>query len=43
MPITRTETARKFLAKEIEKLSEEEGAIVRRFINRASTARNVAR
>ena len=43
MPVTRTETARKFLAKEIEKLSEEERAIVKRFINRASTARNVAR
>lgn len=43
MPVTRTETARKFLTKEIEKLSDEERAIVQRFINRGRTARNVAR
>jgi uncharacterized membrane protein len=43
MPVTRTETARKFLAKELEKLSEDEREIVQRFINRGRTARNVAR
>ncbi len=43
MPVTRTETARKFLAKELEKLSEGEREIVKRFINRGRTARNVAR
>ena len=43
MPVTRTETARKFLAKELEKLSEDEREIVKRFINRGRTARNVAR
>lgn len=43
MTVTRTDTARKFLAKEIDKLSEEERAIVQRFINRGRTARNVAR
>src|SRR5689334_10519458 len=42
MPVTRTETARKFLAKEIEKLSQEEREIVERFINKGRTARNVA-
>jgi uncharacterized membrane protein len=42
MPVTRTETARKFLAKELEKLSEDEREIVERFINRGRTARNVA-
>jgi len=42
MPVTRTETARKYLAKEIEKLSEQEREIVNRFINRGRAARNVA-
>lgn len=42
MPVTRTETARKYLAKELEKLSEDEREIVQRFINRGRTARNVA-
>jgi uncharacterized membrane protein len=42
MPVTRTDTARKFLAKELEKLAEDERAIVQRFINRGRTARNVA-
>jgi len=42
MPVTRSETARKFLAKEIEKLAEDEREIVNRFINRGRTARNVA-
>src|SRR5262245_14622227 len=42
MPVTRTETARKFLAKELEKLSEQERAIVQRFISRGRVARNVA-
>lgn len=43
MPVTRTETARKFLAKELEKLSEDEREIVQRFINRGRAARNVAK
>jgi len=43
MPITRTETARKFLAKELEKLSEHERAVVQRFIERGRIARNVAK
>ena len=42
MPVTRTQTARKFLAKELEKLSENERDIVQRFINRGRVARNVA-
>ena len=42
MPVTRTETARKFLARELEKLSDQERAIVQRFINRGRVARNVA-
>jgi uncharacterized membrane protein len=42
MPVTRTETARKYLAKELEKLSVDEREIVERFINRGRTARNVA-
>jgi uncharacterized membrane protein len=42
MPVTRTATARKYLAKELEKLSEDERDIVQRFINRGRTARNVA-
>ena len=42
MPVTRTETARKYLAKEIAKLSEQEREIINRFINRGRVARNVA-
>lgn len=42
MPVTRTETARKFLAKELEKLTEQEREVVGRFINRGRVARNVA-
>lgn len=42
MPINRTETARKLLAKELEKLSEHERTVVDRFINRGLVARNVA-
>ena len=42
MPVTRTNTARKFLAKELEKLEEHEREIVQRFIDRGRTARNVA-
>jgi uncharacterized membrane protein len=42
MPVTRTATARKYLEKELEKLSEDERVIVERFINRGRTARNVA-
>ena len=40
MPVTRTETARKFLAKELEKLSEQEREVVARFINRGRVARS---
>jgi uncharacterized membrane protein len=43
MTVTRTETARKFLKKELDKLSEQERAIVERFIKRDRVARNVAR
>ena len=42
MTVNRTETARKFLAKEMEKLSEHERQVVERFINRGLVARNVA-
>ena len=42
MPVTRTNTARKFLAKELEKLEEHEREIVQRFIDRGRTARNEA-
>ena len=42
MPVTRTETARKYLAKEIAKLSEQEREIINRFIHRGRVARNVA-
>lgn len=42
MTVTRTATAKKFLAKELEKLSEDERSIVERFINRGRVARNVA-
>ncbi len=43
MAVNRTETAKRFLAKELEKLSEQERQIVERFINRGRVARNVAR
>ena len=42
MPMTRTEAARKYLAKEIEKLSEQEREVINRFIHRGRVARNVA-
>lgn len=42
MTVNRTETAKKYLAKELEKLSEQERLIVERFINRGRVARNVA-
>jgi uncharacterized membrane protein len=42
MAENRTETAKKFLAKELEKLSEQERQVVERFINRGRVARNVA-
>ena len=42
MPVTRTETARKFLARELEKLTQDEREIVQRFINKGRIARNVA-
>ncbi len=42
MAVNRTEIARKFLAKEIEKLSEQERQVVVRFIHRGRIARNVA-
>ena len=42
MPVTRNDTARRFLAKELEKLSEQERDIVQRFISRGRVARNVA-
>lgn len=42
MTVTRTATARKFLAKELDKLAEDERNIVERFINRGRVARNVA-
>lgn len=42
MTVTRTATAKKFLAKELEKLSADERSIVERFINRGRVARNVA-
>lgn len=38
----RTGTAKRFLAKELEKLSEQERQVVERFINRGQVARNVA-
>ena len=43
MPVTRSDTASKFLAKELEKLSEQERDIVERFISRGRVARNVAK
>ena len=42
MTENRTETAKKFFAKELEKLSEHERKVVDRFINRGMVARNVA-
>lgn len=42
MTENRTETAKRFLAKELEKLSEHERQVVERFINRGRVARNVA-
>jgi uncharacterized membrane protein len=42
MAINRTETAKRFLAKEIEKLSEQERQVIERFINRGRIARNIA-
>jgi len=42
MAVERTETARRFLAKELDKLSEQERQVVERFINRGRIARNVA-
>lgn len=42
MPENRNETAKRFLAKELEKLSEQERQVVERFINRGRIARNVA-
>ncbi len=42
MPVNRTDTARRFLAKEMAKLSEQERAIIERFIHRGRVARNVA-
>ena len=42
MTQNRTETAKRFLAKEMEMLSEQERKVVERFINRGQIARNVA-
>lgn len=42
MTVNRAETAKRFLAKELEKLSEQERQVVERFINRGRVARNVA-
>jgi len=41
MTVSRIETAKKFLAREIERLSEQEREIVNRFINRKQIARNI--
>jgi uncharacterized membrane protein len=43
MTENRSETAKRFLAKELEKLSEQKRLVVERFINRGRVARNVAR
>ena len=43
MTENRTETAKTILAKELEKLSEQERQIVERFIHRGRIARNLAR
>ena len=42
MAENRTKTAKKFLAKELENLSEQERQVVERFINRGRIARNIA-
>jgi uncharacterized membrane protein len=42
MTENRTETAKRFLAKELDKLSEQERKVVDRFISRGRVARNVA-
>jgi uncharacterized membrane protein len=42
MTVTRTATAKKFLAKELEKLTVDERTIVEKFIKRGRVARNVA-
>ena len=43
MTVSRIDTAKKFLAKELERLNEQEREIVNRFINRKGVARNVER
>ena len=43
MTISRTETAKRLLATELEKLSERERRVVERFVHRGRIARNVAR
>jgi uncharacterized membrane protein len=43
MTVSRVDTARKFLARELERLNEQEREIVHRFINRKGVARNVER
>ena len=43
MTVSRVETAKKFLARELERLNEQEREIVNRFINRKGVARNVER
>jgi len=42
MAANRTETAKRFLAKELEKLSEQERQVVEQFIHRGKVARNIA-
>jgi uncharacterized membrane protein len=41
MTVSRADTAKKFLARELERLNEQEREIVNRFINRRGVARNV--
>lgn len=43
MTVSRAETAKRFLARELEKLTEQERQIVHHFINRKGVARNVER
>ncbi len=43
MTVSRVETAKKFLARELDRLNEQEREIVNRFINRKGVARNVER
>jgi len=43
MTVSRIDTARKFLARELEKLTDQEREVVNRFINRRGIARNVER